>query len=253
VGGPFFLRHNHPAIVSGALPQKTMNITAQALPLAIFKAGSTFPSLAAELGDFEDWIARRLAPSVARPLRVVDPRCDALPDPASLAGVIITGSHAMVSDREPWSEACAAWLAAAVPAGLPVLGICYGHQLLAHALGGEVGYHPGGLEIGTVEVETTPAAADDALFAALPPRFPAQVVHRQSVLRLPPGAVCLARNAFEPHHAFRIHRAWGVQFHPEFSAEAMAGYLAQLAQPGTPRATPEAEGVLRGFGMQIRD
>jgi GMP synthase (glutamine-hydrolysing) len=111
-----------------------------------------------------------------------------------------------------------------------VLGICYGHQLLAHALGGEVGYHPGGLEIGTVEVTRNPHAADDVLLGALPGRFAAQVVHHQSVRALPPGAVPLAGNAHEPHHAYRIgERAWGVQFHPEFSADAMRCYIDTLA------------------------
>lgn len=101
--------------------------------LCALKVGATFPALVARLGGFEDWIIQRLGPVQGRTARVIDPRSDALPDPASLAGVVITGSHAMVSDRAPWSEACAAWLAAAV------LGICDGHQLLAHALGGAVG------------------------------------------------------------------------------------------------------------------
>jgi len=56
------------------------------------------------------------------------------------------------------------------------------------------------------------------------------VVHRQSALRLPAGAVRLASNAHEPVQAFRVGaNAWGVQFHPEFDAEAMRGYIDLLA------------------------
>ena len=79
-------------------------------------------------------------------------------------------------------------------------------------------------------VELADAAHDDPLLHGLPARFDAQVAHRQSALRLPEGAVLLAGNAYEPHQAFRIGlRAWGVQFHPEFDAEVMRGYLDQLA------------------------
>jgi GMP synthase (glutamine-hydrolysing) len=67
---------------------------------------------------------------------------------------------------------------------------------------------------------------DDPLFKGLPQTFPAQLTHRQSVLRLPENAVLLGRNEFEPHQAFRVGRcAWGIQFHPEFSAEVMRAYL----------------------------
>ena len=64
----------------------------------------------------------------------------------------------------------------------------------------------------------------------LPAQFPAHVVHWQSALRLPEGAVRLAGNDHEPVHAFRIGKhAWGVQFHPEFDGEAMRGYIDLLA------------------------
>ena len=173
---------------------------------------------------------------------------------------MLTGSHHMVSDREPWSEALVPWLQAAVGAGTPVLGICYGHQLLAHALGGEVAHHPEGVEIGTVTVERHAASASDPLLGGLPARFCAQAVHWQSVRRLPPEAVLLAGSAHEAHHAFRIgERAWGVQFHPEFSDEALRAYLdglgPTLAKEGLDaaqiaaalRPTPEAASVLPRF------
>ncbi len=199
-------------------------------PLAIVKLGDTLQALRAEHGDFEQWIADGFGPTPL-PVVVLDPRRgDTLPPPQSLAGAVLTGSHAMVSDREPWSESTAQWLAQGVAQGLPVLGICYGHQLLADAMGGRAGYHPQGLELGTVEVALTDAAADDPLFQGLPARFPANEVHRQSALQLPPGAVRLAGNGFDPNQAFRIgERAWGVQFHPEFDAEAMRAYVAHLA------------------------
>lgn len=197
--------------------------------LVIFKVGETFSCLAERLGDFDDWIIDQIE-SLPFHVSVIDPRKgDNFPDLLEVAGAIVTGSHAMVSDRAPWSEKLATWLRSATAEEIPVLGICYGHQLLAHALGGEVGFHPSGIELGTVSIELTQCAKDDALFGGLPDKFPAQVVHRQTVLALPDGAVLLAGNAFEPHHAFRVgNSAWGVQFHPEFSTEAMSGYIDEI-------------------------
>lgn len=200
-------------------------------PLVIVKLGDTHEALRARRGDFENWIAAGLGTQTL-PILVVDPRRgDALPAPDTLSGVVLTGSHAMVSHREPWSERTGEWLARLVAQDTPVLGICYGHQLLAHALGGEAGDHPQGMEIGTVTVTLEEAAATDPLLRGLPAAFQAHVVHRQSALRLPEGAVRLAGNAHEPVQAFRIGgNAWGVQFHPEFDAEAMRGYIDLLAE-----------------------
>ena len=91
----------------------------------------------------------------------------------------------MVTDRHDWSERSAGWLREAAHEGLPLLGICYGHQLIAHALGGEVGWHPEGREMGTVEIERLAPSNDDPLFGGLPGRFAAQATHLQSVLRAP--------------------------------------------------------------------
>jgi GMP synthase (glutamine-hydrolysing) len=233
-------------------------------PLVIVKVGSTFEALRAERGDFEHWIADGLD-TQALPIVVIDPRRgDTLPDAQAVSGAVVTGSHAMVSHREPWSETTAAWLAQLVARRTPVLGICYGHQLLAHALGGEAGNHPQGAEVGTVTVTLDEAAATDALLRGLPAEFAANVVHWQSALRLPEGAVRLAGNDHEPVQAFRVgENAWGVQFHPEFDADTMRGYIDMLADGlrtegadpaalrGRVAATDAAAGLLGRFARIV--
>ncbi|HMN92061.1 MAG TPA: glutamine amidotransferase [Hydrogenophaga sp.] len=229
-------------------------------PILILKTGSTHAPIRERLGDFEHWVADGLLGAGAGVV-VHDARTDgAPPEQHRLSGVVITGSHSMVSEREPWSEALLPWLRSAVSRELPVLGICYGHQLLAHALGGVVEHHPGGVEIGTVDICLHPAAQDDALLGQLPTRFAAQSVHWQSVRSLPPGARPLAFSGHEALHAFRVGRcAWGVQFHPEFSEHALQAYLDRLApelqRQGLDtgsiaaglRPTPEAASVLPAF------
>ncbi|MCS7305278.1 MAG: glutamine amidotransferase [Thermoguttaceae bacterium] len=229
--------------------------------LAIIKLGSTFPELAAKRGDFEDWVIEGLGP-VSVPVQTINPvQGEALPDYDCLAGVVVTGSHAMVTDRHSWSERTGQWLLGLLPREIPLFAICYGHQLLAHALGYPVADNPLGPEEGTVPLTLTPEAAGDPLFAGLPNPLWAQVSHQQSVLKLPSEAVLLARSAKEPHQAYRIGRcAWGVQFHPEFDTEIQLAYLRRgaealdLAEEASDalahqvRPTPEAASLLQRFG-----
>lgn len=224
-------------------------------PLLIIKTGSTRSTLLAPAGDFDDYILDQL-PGIAD-YRVA-PVAERLwlPDYHEISGVVITGSQAMVTDREAWSEFTAGWLRG-IPAGsLPVLGICYGHQLLAHAVGGKVGYHPRGVEIGTTDIELTEAGRRDPLLGSMPPTFLAHVVHSQTVASLPPGATLLARNEFEPHHAFVLNgNLWGVQFHPEFTADieraCIAEDKAELLQAGRDVSGIEASVREHPFGRQL--
>ena len=197
-------------------------------PLLIIKTGSTFPAFQAKWGDFDDFILTQL-PDVGEALIAPVAEKLWLPDYNAVSGVIITGSHAMVTDREPWSEFTAGWLRGIPADTIPVLGICYGHQLLAHAWGGAVGYHPQGEEIGTVEIKLTDEGRQDRLLGFLPPLFSGHVIHAQTVLQLPPQAKLLAYNDFEPHHAFVVNgNQWGVQFHPEFTAAIELAYVQEL-------------------------
>lgn len=236
-------------------------------PLTIIQMGRPPEDLRQMHGEQPDWIAAALAESQGR-IRVVRPfEGEALPVPAELAGAVLTGSWAMVTDREPWSERTAQWLREAMSVGLPLLGICYGHQLMAHALGGRVDYNPRGREIGQQRIELTPDAKHDHLLVGLPARFTANLTHVQSVLVPPPGATVLGRSSHDPHQILRYGpHALSVQFHPEFSPELMAACLVRredvfLAEgfdvPGMCRQlgpTPQAQQVLRrfaiGLGMQ---
>jgi GMP synthase (glutamine-hydrolysing) len=232
--------------------------------LFILKLGSTWPATAQSLGDFDDWTLRSLGP-IDVPTEVIDVEHGAqLPGHEHCAGAILTGSHAMVTDRLPWSVNLEGWLRDAVDRQVPILGVCYGHQLLAQATGGRVDYHPAGREIGTVEIRTLLAGTDDALFAGTPESFPAHTTHAQSVLELPPGALHLAGNDYEPNHAFRLGEcAWGVQFHPEYDTAIMHEYINalhdQLLSAGLPieklagevTNTPVATSLLRRFGKLV--
>lgn len=211
-------------------------------------------------GNFGHWIrvAAGLHGREARHCHVA--AGEPLPDAGDFSGVLITGSAAMVSDREPWSERSADWLRDAAEAGKPLFGICYGHQLLAHALGGLVGDNPRGREIGTVPVRLHAEAAHDPLFAGLPGEIAAQATHRQTVLLPPAGAAVLARSDKDDCQAFRWGaHVWGVQFHPEFSAQMMRGYIHArrdaLTTEGMPpqallqavKPAPQARRVLKRF------
>jgi GMP synthase (glutamine-hydrolysing) len=234
--------------------------------MLVVQTGRTLPSLRARRGDYDAWIVAGLGLGPASVDVVPVFEGAPLPEPGSVAGVVVTGSPAMVSHREPWSVRTAAWLARAVAEATPVFGICYGHQLLADALGGRAGANPRGREIGTVEVEFLPEAAHDPLFAATPRRIRAHTTHLETVLELPAGARVLARNDADPHHAVAFApRAWGVQFHPEFDADVMRTYLTErgdlLRSEGRdPDALlaeteecPESAALLRRFADLVRD
>lgn len=199
--------------------------------LLIVKAGETFPAVREIWGDFEDFIITQIGLDEKDVYVTSAYEEEPLPPLRDVSGMIITGSHTNVTTQEDWSIKLSEDVKEAAQKGIPILGICYGHQLIAQSFGGQVGYHPRGIEIGTVDIELTIDGINDPLLGALPKQFLGQATHQQTVLNLPKGAKVLAYNDFEPHQAFVIgDMIWGVQFHPEFNADIMHRYIDEQAE-----------------------
>lgn len=149
----------------------------------------------------------------------------AAPD-LDVPGLVVLGGPMNVdeTDKYPHLAAEVDWIRAALERELPILGICLGSQLLAKALGARV-YANGVKEIGWYDLELTPAAASDPLFAGC--RSPLKVFQwHGDTFDLPPGAVHLAESPACRHQAYRFGAcAWGLQFHIEVTRDMVHEWL----------------------------
>ncbi len=218
--------------------KKTGQSTGFARPkpfIAIIQTGQPPEPVRRQHGDFPQWFARHLGVS-ADSIRVYRAFAgENLPPPGSaefqaMAGVIVTGSPDMITDHPEWSAAVEKWLHTVLPGTIPVLGVCYGHQLLAQAAGGRVDWNPRGRQIGQVAFKHTDAACHDPLFSPLlagqTDGLSFYATHLQAVQELPGSGQKLGESALDSNHAFRLGQcAWGVQFHPEFTAEITQSFI----------------------------
>lgn len=196
------------------------------LPLAIIQLGTPPDAVKARTGEQYYWFVAALGLEVGEFIVVRPDLGEALPDPASISAAILTGSWTMVTDHVDWSERTAAWVRSVVDHSLPLLGVCYGHQLMAYALGGQVADNPRGWERGQQELHARPGCKRDPLLSQLPDNFTAWLSHRQSVLRPPAGAQVLATSALDDCQIIRYNAsALSFQFHPEFTADIMSACL----------------------------
>ncbi len=230
--------------------------------VCLLVAGQTVPAISARRGEFAGWIRRQTGDAWAGQWSELDVRGEGpLPGPRDADAFVITGSSSSVAERAPWMLRTEQLVREIAAARTALLGICFGHQLVAQALGGQVTRNPRGREIGTVRVERT---ADDSLFAGLPRAFDVHATHVDAVTTLPPRAEVLATTALDPVASFRVgDRVKAVQFHPEFDADVMRGYLRARghlvrAEGGDPEALLSAvhdgtrgRDILRNFARSV--
>ena len=142
------------------------------MKLIVLRAGDAAAPVAARRGEFSSWIRREVGDTWAGEWAEHDVRTDdALPDPCAGAGFIITGSSSSVTERAPWMLRSEDLIRRIVAAGTPLFGICFGHQMVAQALGGRVAKNPRGREIGTVEVRVLPHTPRDPILDSLGERL----------------------------------------------------------------------------------
>jgi GMP synthase (glutamine-hydrolysing) len=208
----------------------------------LLKAGEAAASVRLSVGDYDRWFLQTVGLSGYR-FDIIAVHQGAKPpeDTTGYDAVMMTGSPASVTQLDPWMERASEFMVNAAERGTPVLGVCFGHQLLAHAYGGRVVRSPLGREIGTVEVELTAEGRTDPLFRGMAPRLAVQTTHEDMVLEPPQGTVVLASNQHSAIQALAFRPcSRGVQFHPEVQADAMRALIQARAEK------LEAEATARG-------
>jgi len=131
-------------------------------------------------------------------------------------GLLITGSPASVHDTADWITRLEETLRVAVAQNLPLFGACFGHQIIAKALGAQVGYNPQGWVLGRVETMTQPEGRTLPVYAA----------HKEQVLSLPEGAHIVARTTGCDIAGFAIRQhVLTTQYHPEMTQDFIAALL----------------------------
>ena len=155
--------------------------------------------------------------------------------PEAFDGYVITGSPASVNDDSlHWVGQLLDFIRAVHAARKPLIGLCFGHQAVARALGGQVARNAAGWGLGTAPTNwhrqrpwMTPPQTTTTLMAA----------YNEQVTSMPEGAVCLGGSDFCPIGSMQIgQHIWTTQFHPEMPLvfmQALLGYLADKLDPAT--------------------
>ncbi len=189
--------------------------------IGILEAGAPPVGLAAQWGSYGDMLRALLGPDI--PAQVFDAQAAPLPDPASCRGWLISGSPAAAYDSDDWIGALRSFILK-VPETAPLVGICFGHQLMAQAFGGTVAKGPH-LALGLQEYRIMHRAG---WMEGGGESFRLPVAHQDQVQSIAPDADLLAANGFTPFGmlSYRGRRAMSLQSHPEFEP----GFVAALVE-----------------------
>lgn len=209
------------------------------LTIGILQADSVLPQFQSEHGDYPDMFASLLQKAAEaqgdvqltlETYRVTDDEFPASVDACD--GYLITGSRHSVYDNLPWIPKLAEFTGQAMKAGIRIVGICFGHQLLAHFFGGATEPADVGWCVG---VHDTQVLAEYSWMQPPMKAFGLLSSHKDQVRQLPAGAQVFARSEACPYAGFMLgERVLTLQGHPEFAkpySAALMGYREDILGP----------------------
>ena len=192
-------------------------------------------------GQASDWVQKVLRSYRDLEVRVVKGYEMEELDPNDDSAWIITGSAHSVYDDFPWIDHLRSKLKEAKETRIPVLGICFGHQLIADTFGGEVELNKKGWEIGSCRVNLLQASESCSLFSSFSDSIDVYQSHQDVVTRIPEDATLLAENDMGIQSFVYDNIFYGVQFHPEFTKDVMEKYLKIRYEKGILKEIPVVE------------
>lgn len=222
------------------------------MKITIIETGIPPDALQAEFGDYRAMFADLLGPFAPdftfEGIRVFEGAES--PQPAGLEAILITGSPHSVYDDLPWIPPLKVFVRDAYAAGVPMVGICFGHQLIADALGGEVRKSEKGWGLG---VHTYVKVGDHAALTDAPDAISIPASHQDQVMAPPEEATVIMRSEFSPHAGLAYGNGCTISFqpHPEFGAEYAKALL--RFRRGTVFAEDEADAALASYDSVPRD
>jgi GMP synthase-like glutamine amidotransferase len=184
------------------------------MEVAILRTGEPPADLLQRFAHYDAMFARLLGPGFETVS--YDVRGGEYPDPQAHPACLVTGSPAGVYDDLPWIDPLKAFLRAA-RGKTKLVGVCFGHQIMAEAFGGRVEKSERGWGVGlqTYDVKARAPFMDEAAAIAIP------VSHQDQIVVQPPATTILAASDFTPFGmlAYDDQPALSMQFHPEFEPE----------------------------------
>ena len=157
-----------------------------------------------------------------------------LPQTFDFDAIVVTGSRASVYWEDEWIGNLREWLEESIRRGIPHLGVCFGHQIMAVVLGGKV-ESMGDFEIGYNEIQRV---GENRLLEGISDTFVSFSTHGDAVVEIPPGSLLIAKNEYGIQ-GWNKENVWTVQFHPEYDLNTIKDTTPKKEGPLIPRTKIE--------------